>query len=138
MPYWSFLKNDRDDISKELGSDKLADIINNLDTDDATDLVQTIEDVDEDKAKEVIDRLEEEQKEYVESLKKYEDDQAGSVMQVELFSVGIDEKISDAIDRLKKLKEENEIENIHYVFVVDDQKKLIGHISLEDLIIMDP
>jgi len=127
----------QDDISKELSVDRLADVVNELDTDDATDLVQIIEDVDEKKAKEVINQLEEDQKEYVKSLKKYEEDQAGSVMQVELFSANINEKISNAIQRLKKLKEEDEVENIHYVFIVDDENKLIGYISLEDLIVMD-
>ena len=58
-------------------------------------------------------------------------------MQVELFSANLDETIADALKRLKRLKVEEELENIHYVFIVDSENRLLGHISLEDLIIID-
>ncbi|MDQ1339937.1 MAG: magnesium transporter [Campylobacterota bacterium] len=127
----------QDDLSREMSADDLAKIINELDTDDATDIVLKIEENDASKAKEVIEQLEDEHKEHIKSLKLYGDDKAGSIMQVELFKVNIDEIISKALIRLKKLKKEEELENIHYAFVVDNHNKLIGMISLEDLIIAD-
>ena len=127
----------QDDLSKEMSAEDLARVVNELDTDDATDMVQKIEENDVQKAKEVISQLEADHKEHVKSLKLYKEHQAGSFMQVELFSANIDETIAEALKRLKRLKIEEELENIHYVFIVDAENRLVGHISLEDLIIID-
>lgn len=127
----------QDDLSMEMSAEDLARVVNEMDTDDATDMVQKIEENDVQKAKEVISQLEEDHKEHVKSLKLYKENQAGSFMQVELFSAAIDETIADALKRLKRLKVEEELENIHYVFIVDGENRLLGHISLEDLIIID-
>lgn len=127
----------QDELSKELSAEDLAKVVNELDTDDATDMVQKIEENDAYKAQEVLSKLEEEQMENVKSLKLYKDNQAGSFMQVELFSATLDETIAEALKRLKKMKLEEEVENIHYVFIVDHENRLVGHISLEDLIIID-
>ena len=127
----------QDDLSKEMSAEDLARVVNELDTDDATDMVQKIEENDVQKAKEVISQLEADHKEHVKSLKLYKENQAGSFMQVELFSANIDETIAEALKRLKRLKIEEELENIHYVFIVDAENRLVGHISLEDLIIID-
>ena len=127
----------QDDLSKEMSAEDLARVVNELDTDDATDMVQKIEENDVQKARDVISQLEDDHKEHVKSLKLYKDNQAGSFMQVELFSANINETISEALKRLKRLKIEEELENIHYVFIVDNENRLLGHISLEDLIIID-
>jgi len=47
-------------------------------------------------------------------------------MQIELFSAHIDETVQNSIDRLKKLKEDDELENIHQVFVVDSEQCLVA------------
>lgn len=127
----------QDDVSMEMSAEDLAKVVNEMDTDDATDMVQKIEENDAQKAKDVISQLEDEHKEHVKSLKLYKDNQAGSFMQVELFSANLDETIAEALKRLKKLKIEEELENIHYAFIVDNENRLVGHISLEDLIIVD-
>ncbi len=127
----------QNDLSKEMSAEDLAKVVNEMDTDDATDMVQKIEENDALKAREVISQLEDDHKKHVTSLKLYKDDQAGSFMQVELFSANLDETIAQALKRLKHLKIEEELENIHYVFIVDNENRLLGHISLEDLIIID-
>ena len=127
----------QNDLSREMSAEDLAKVVNEMDTDDATDMVQKIEENDALKAKEVISQLEDDHKKHVTSLKLYKDDQAGSFMQVELFSANLDETIADALKRLKRLKVEEELENIHYVFIVDSENRLLGHISLEELIIID-
>jgi magnesium transporter len=127
----------QDDLSMEMSAEELARVVNELSTDDATDMVQKIEENDAQKARDVIAQLEDDHKEHVKSLKLYKENQAGSFMQVELFSANIDETIMEALKRLKRLKIEEELENIHYDFIVDNDNRLLGHISLEDLIIID-
>lgn len=127
----------REDTYSVLSSEQLTDAVEELESDDQTDIIQEIEELDKEKAKEVFEGLEEENQQEINWLKRYEDDEAGAYMQTELFSANIDEKIGDSIARLKQLKAEGELENIHQVFIVNDDKMLLASISLEDLIIFD-
>ena len=122
---------------EKLPSSRLAQAIKELESDDATDLIQDIEDVDESKAQRVFSELDEEEREEIKKLSSYEDDEAGAYMQTELFTAKLNEKISDAINRLKRLKEEGKLENIHQVYLVDEFGRLLTTISLEDLIVFD-
>jgi magnesium transporter len=58
-------------------------------------------------------------------------------MQTELFDAQLDEPIKDAIKRLKKLKNEDNLENIYQVFLVDEFGLLVGSMPLEDVITFD-
>ena len=127
----------RDEAIDFLPSNKLADVVENLDSDDATDLIHDIDDVDEDKSEAVYAQLDEEDKEDIDRLRSYAEDQAGAWMQTELFEVILDESIQTSIDRLKLLKASDELTNIHQAFIVNDHRRLIATISLEDLILFD-
>ncbi len=130
-------ENIKDEALNELSATKLVDVVDELDSDDATDLMQDIEEIDEEKEQEILSNLDDEDVEEIELLKNYEEDEAGSLMQTELFKVELDEKIEDAINRLRQLKNDNMIDNIHQVFIVDKFGYLIGIFSLEDLITLD-
>ncbi len=127
----------KDAAIEYLSSHDLAEAIDELESDDATDLVQDIEDVDEAKSVEVFEKLDEEDQEDIDKLRRYDEDQAGAWMQTELFDATMDETIQSSIDRLRKLKSEGELENIHQVFIVNDHKRLIATLPLEDLIVYD-
>jgi len=129
--------NLREDVYQFLTSQRLCDVVDELDSDDATDIIQEIEEIDDQKAKEIFGGLEEDDKHKINWLKRYHEDEAGSYMQTELFSANIKEKIQSSITRLKKLKDSHELENIHQVYIIDDNKKLIASILLEDLILFD-
>jgi magnesium transporter len=126
--------SDRNDVFARLAPEKLKIAIKELETDDATDLYQEIEEVDEEKAREVFDALDSEDKADIELLKRYSDDKAGAFMQTELFDAELDETIKDAVRRLRRMKNIGELENVHQVFVKNKFNKLIGAISLEELI----
>lgn len=127
----------KDAAIEYLSSHDLAEAIDELESDDATDLVQDIEDVDEAKSVEVFEKLDEDDQEDIDKLRRYEEDQAGAWMQTELFDAVMDETIQSSIDRLRQLKSEGELENIHQVFIINDNQRLIATLSLEDLIIYD-
>ncbi len=129
--------NLREDAYEELSIEKLTEAVDELDSDDATDIIQEIEELDQEKAKEIFEGLEEEDQQEIDWLKRYDEDEAGSYMQTELFSANIKETIKESLNRLKKEKDENELENIHQVFIINDDRKLIASILLEDLIIFD-
>jgi len=130
-------ENIKDEALNELSVNQLVDIVDELDSDDAADLMQDIQDIDEEKEREILSNLDDEDVEDIERLKKYEDDEAGAWMQTELFSARLDEKITDAIDRLKILKDEENLDNVHQAFIIDKFGILIGTVLLEDLITYD-
>jgi len=125
------------DVIEEISPEQLKDAIEELESDDATDLLQNIEEINEEKAQELFESLDDEYQEDIKRLRRYDDEEAGAYMQTEVFVARADEKISDAIARLKQMKEEGEIENIYRLFVVDDYESLRYSIPLEDLITSD-
>lgn len=127
----------KDEALEDLSAETLARAIEDLESDDATDLIQDLHDLDMDKSQAVVAHLDEEDREDIDKLRGYEENQAGAWMQTELFEAKIEESVQDSIDRLKSLKLEGELENIYQLFLVDDNHRLLAGISLEDLIIMD-
>lgn len=127
----------KDEAIAYLSSEELAQALEGLESDDATDLVIDIDDFDEDKSEEVISHLDEDDREDIDKLRRYEEDQAGAWMQTELFDAMLDETVQTSVDRLKRLKEEGELENIYQVFIINDHHRLIATIALEDLILYD-
>jgi magnesium transporter len=127
----------QEDLIRSLNDRKWAAIIEELDTDDATDMIQKIEEIDKEKSYEILRQVGVDQKESIENLKRFDEDSAGAIMQTELFSAKLGEKISDSIKRLKNMVANEELSNIHFVFVVDDQNKLMAMLSLEELIMLD-
>jgi len=127
----------KDEALEELSVKKLAEVVDELDSDDAADLIQDIAELDSQKEQEILSNLDDEDVEDIKRLQKFDEDEAGSVMQTELFSAKLDEKIGDSIERLKELKDEYGLENIYMVFLVDEFDFLIGYIPLEDVITFD-
>jgi magnesium transporter len=125
------------DVVEEMETEELAEVIEELESDDATDLIQDIEEIDKEKAQEILSSMDEEDQEEIRKLKSYEEDQAGAYMQTELFSASIDETVQSSVNRLKKLKEEGELENVHQVYIVGTFGKLMFSIPLEDILTFD-
>ncbi len=116
---------------------KLADIASKMETDDAATLIQNISEDHEEISQNILDRFDDENKGLIEQLISYEENEAGSYMQTELFSAKIDENIAIAIERLKELKKNSNIGNILHVHLVNNRNKYLGSIGLEELIIFD-
>lgn len=127
----------QEEIAELLSTKDLADIASNMDTDDAASFIQNIQEEHPKTAQEVLNNFNEEDQELIQQLIAYDEDQAGAHMQSELFGAHLNEKIGVAIKRLKMLKEDDEIDNVWQVYLMDNQKKYLGAVSLEDLIIFE-
>ena len=103
-----FPESIRDKAYKHLSIEKLTNLLEELETDDATDIIKDIEEFDEKKANEILENLDEEDKQEIKWLKKYEDDEAGAYMQIELFSANISQTVKKSIEHLKQLKDNDE------------------------------
>jgi magnesium transporter len=127
----------QEEISELLSSKKLADITSKMDSDDAADFIQNVSESSEDVAKNILDNIDHEDRKEIEELIAYDENVAGSYMQKELFWATLDETIGNSIDRLKQLKEEDEVDHIFHVQIVNQKHKYICSIGLEEVIIMD-
>ncbi len=117
-------------ILKDLDSKAISDIVTELDSDDAADLVG---DLPADRAKEVIDAVDDHVSEELEKLLPFPDDTAGGLMALEFVAVKADVTVGDAIKTIRE--EGREVENLYYIWVTDDFQRLVGVISLKDLVL---
>jgi len=125
------------DVIEQLPAEKIVEALEELESDDATDLLQYIEDIDEDKARELFNELDRENQNEILRLRSYEEDRAGAHMQTELFSAHLEEKLGNAVARLRREKQEGNLENISQLFIIDKNGVLQYAIPLEDLILFD-
>tara|TARA_B110000116_G_scaffold56355_1_gene47871 strand:- start:233 stop:1621 length:1389 start_codon:yes stop_codon:yes gene_type:complete len=119
----SFLTHfDSSEISKYLeiiDSDDGADILSELTLEVRSEVILSIKD--KEKAKNLKDLLQ------------YDDDVAGGLMAKEYVKCNINWKISQCINLIKKQAEK--VSKIYSVYVTDDQGKLLGMVSLKDIIL---
>ena len=117
-------------ILKDLDNKAISDIVAELDSDDAADLVG---DLPAARAKEVIDSVDDHVSEELEKLLPFPDDTAGGLMALEFVAVKADVTVGDAIKTVRE--EGREVENLYYIWVTDDFQRLVGVISLKDLVL---
>ena len=117
-----------------LDIDEIADIIEEMPSDDATDVIGEL---DEDQAAEILAAMEEEERGEVTELLQYEPESAGGLMGKEFTTCTEDQICGDAVAVLRTL-DEDDLEETHFVFVVDAQGRLTGLLPLIRLLIAAP
>jgi len=120
----------QDRILKDLDNQAISEIVEELDSDDAADLVG---DLPAERAKKIIETVGAEVSGELEKLLPYPDDTAGGIMALEYVAVKADARVQDAIESVREKREE--VENLYYLWVVDDPEVLVGVISLKDLVL---
>ncbi len=123
----------QEDLLASLAPSEIEEVVEHLDSDDAADILQA---VNKEVADEVIDRLEPEDRREIEPLLEHDEESAGGLMQVELFKVRDDWKVQKVLEVLRRFG--HEIENLNYVYVVDDDDRLTGVIPLHKLLFCSP
>jgi len=126
-----------DDIVKNLSVDELSLAVTELESDDQVEFMQELKEHDETIASKVFQKLDEDDKEEITKLQKYEENEAGAYMQLELFSAKDFEVVQDVIKKFAYLRKENMLENIQNLFIVDDKNRLKYTVGLDDLLIFD-
>ncbi len=126
----------KDEILSQIKQIRLVKIIDEMETDEATDIIADLED---EVSREVLEKLEILDREDTQSIKKllrYDEDSAGGLMQTEIIAVQRSKKRDQLIEYIREHYEE--VENIHYVYVVNDEGKLIGILDLAKLLLATP
>lgn len=123
----------QESILSGLDTQSISDIVEELDSDDAADLVG---DLPADRAKEIIEAVGDEVSGELEKLLPYPEDTAGGIMALEFIAVKADTTVQNAIESVREKRKE--VENLYYLWVVDDFERLVGVISLKDLVLEPP
>jgi flagellar motility protein MotE (MotC chaperone) len=113
--------------------EKAADILEEMEPDEAADILH---DLPEAKAEELLETMEPEEAQEVEELLEHEEDTAGGLMTTEHVAFAPNVTVAEAIQRIRD--EAKEAETIYYLYVTDPQERLLGVLSLRELILADP
>ena len=128
-------QEEREKLLEELPATEIAEsVVTKMDSDDAADLLSELP---PEKQSRVINALEDsEQAQDLLDLLSYDEDSAGGLMAKELIKVKENWSIKECEVELRKQAEE--VDDVHTVYVVNDEDKLVGIISLKALILNSP
>ncbi|MHB1019894.1 MAG: magnesium transporter, partial [Coriobacteriia bacterium] len=121
------------DLIDDLGDQRASDILEEMDPDDAADIIG---DLPYDKAEALLRLMGVNEARAIRSLLGYREKTAGGIMTPEVTTVTEDMSVQQVIEHLRG--EAAEREGIYYIFVVDEDRRLEGVISLRDLVISEP
>ncbi|CAH0995879.1 Magnesium transporter MgtE [Emticicia aquatica] len=118
-------------IKERFTVEEIAKYVNLFDSDDAVDLLneQTIE-----VREKVIALIEDrEQARFILDMLHYPEDVAGGLMQKELIKVNANWTVSECVEEIRRQAED--VEKVYAVYVVDDEQRLKGIVSLKRIIL---
>ena len=123
-------EEDRKKLLENMDPEQIGHFIDLLDTDDAVDLIQ---DLDEEDREEVIKNIEDvEQAGDIVDLLQYDEDTAGGLMGTEFIQVNENLSMPDCLREMRRQAED--LDDIYYVYVVDDDSRLRGVLPLKKMI----
>lgn len=125
--------DDAADIMEAMREPRAVKILEELDPDDSADIVSEMEDADRER---LLDKVDDEVEATVRELIAYEPDTAGGIMTTDIAIARPSMTVIQAVRHIQKLNDE--LEHIFYVYVVDEDKRLLGVVSMRDLVMHGP
>ena len=121
----------RNELLEELPSEAIAKrFVNYMDTDDA---VEIIRDMDEEKQEEVLSHIKDiEQAGDIVDLLQYDEDTAGGLMSTEMVVVNENWSMPECLKEMRSQAED--MDEIYYIYVVDDDERLCGVFPLKKMV----
>ena len=120
----------REKILKNLTPKEIAEELDELSTDDAADIIAELS---QEKKEQVISELEDvEHAKDIVDLLRYDEDSAGGLMAKELVKVNENWNVLTCVKEMRAQAEN--VTRVHSIYVVDDENRLKGRLSLKDLL----
>ena len=127
------LDSDMQQLLIDAFSDKeLREVIDELFMDDTVDI---IEEMPATVAKRILKHTDAETRRMINQLLAYPEDSAGSIMTTEYIDLKKDMTVDEAFDRIRKIGIDTE--TIYSCYVISNRRRLIGTVSLKDLLLND-
>lgn len=118
------------DIINAMDTEKAADIIEEMPPDEAADIIG---DLPSEKAKELLENIEKEDAEDIQELLGHEEGTAGGLMTNDYIAYPPDLTVEEATQRFRT--DARHVETIFYIYIVDQDEKLMGVTSLRELLL---
>jgi sporulation protein YlmC with PRC-barrel domain/CBS domain-containing protein len=115
-------------IIESLDAEKAAEILEEMEPSEAADVLNDLE---EERSEEILEEMEPEEKEEVEELLEFRDDSAGGLMDTGYLSLPENATVAEAMAELKK--NEDVLEDLHTIFLTDQQERLTFMVPLARL-----
>jgi magnesium transporter len=112
-----------------LDPEKRSEIVEELDYDDATDIISQLE---EHEQQEILQDIDQEDATSIRALLSYDENTAGGLMNSELICVNINSDKKGALDEI--IRQSEEMEEFYTIYVVDENKTLEGIVSIKNVI----
>lgn len=120
----------REKILRNLSPKEIAEELDELSTDDAADIIAELP---QHKKEQVISELEDvEHAKDIVDLLRYDEDSAGGLMGKELVKVNENWNVLTCVKEMRAQAEN--VSRVHSIYVVDDEERLKGRLSLKDLL----
>lgn len=123
----------RENILEDIKKERLVKIIDEMDSDEATDIIGDLKD---EVSKDVLKKIDQEDSENIKRLLSYDEETAGGLMQTEVIAVNRNMKRDEIIEYIRE--QYDDVENIHSVFVTDDDGVLVGELEITKLLLAKP
>jgi magnesium transporter len=117
-------------IIESMEDERAADILEEMEPDEAADVLA---DLSADRREDILDEMEPDEAEDVKELLVYDEATAGGLMTTEFIPIQKEMTAQQVIDRLREVSPE--AETVYYVYVTDEDERLVGVISLRDMIV---
>ena len=123
------------DALSRMGSDRAADILEEMDPDEAADLIASLP---HEKSTVLLDLMEKDEADDIRTLLDYPSDSAGGIMTTEFAWIPRGLTVDKAMAFLRSSEDAQEVEDMYYIYVLDEKECLVGMIYLRDLIMAAP
>jgi len=121
------------ELIESLNRQDLAQIVNHMSADERVDLLKRMPD---DRQETLMPVLAQAEREDIRRLSSYPEGTAGAAMTSDYATLPPDQTVREALSKLRR--EAPDKETIYYSYVLDPDRRLIGFLSLKDLIIARP
>jgi len=122
----------RSRVISELNSERASDILEEMSPDEAADVLG---DLTQEKAEELLGLMDAEDAEEIQELLEHEEDCAGGMMNNSFITISAELSVSSALEQVRT--QAPEVDTVYYAYVLDDEERLLGVVSLKELLIQD-
>ncbi len=123
----------REHFTEKLSGEKISGIVSEMESDDATDFVSELEEEKQEEVLEKLDKLDTEDYREVKELLAYDENTAGGIMAKEFIAVKGNMTVAEAVKVVQERGDE--IDQFYNLWVVDNDNRLSGIMSLKRLVI---
>ncbi len=131
-------EEERSRILERLGAEDAAEVLSEMAPDDRADAIQELPSTIAEMILSHIEETEPEIADDVRDLASYPDDCAGGLMTTDFISLSPNTKIWQAIESVRQYSRQGKVETAYYAYVVAFGGRLVGVVSLRQLILSDP